>query len=180
MWIKILDQIKVKQVFLSPSEDGSFESLRAAAGNSPLSEWDNKPGTSTAVLLTDFQSETNWLLSLRRHQLLCHRGKFCSLYSFCGFCNYNFNHAYAIFHICFMNTPYMYLESFECNVNYLFNDKWGDCENSRVQPFNMTECTKEETENCDSTTKRLGWKKWYWKLNLSNWNQLLVFLSLFN
>ena len=52
------DQFKIT-VFPSPSADGSFEILRVAAGNNPLSEWDNKPGTSTVALLMDFQSETH-------------------------------------------------------------------------------------------------------------------------
>lgn len=57
--LKILDQLKIKQVFPSPLADGSFEILRVAVGNNPLSEWDNKSGTSTVALLRDFQSETN-------------------------------------------------------------------------------------------------------------------------
>ena len=56
--LQILDQLKIK-VFPSPSADGSFGILRVAAGNNPLSEWDNKPGTLTVALLRDFQSETN-------------------------------------------------------------------------------------------------------------------------
>lgn len=36
---------------------------------------------------------------------------------------------------------------------------------------------EEETENCDGMTRKLGWKKWHWKLNLSNGNQLLESIS---
>lgn len=68
-------QFKRKQVFPSPSADGSFEILPNAAGNSPPSEWDNKPGTSTVAPLRDFQSETNRLRLLQFQIFVSHQGR---------------------------------------------------------------------------------------------------------
>ena len=50
-------ELEMRSMFHSPSADGSFEILQAVAGNNLLSEWDNKPRTSTAEPLRDFQSE---------------------------------------------------------------------------------------------------------------------------
>ena len=68
-------ELEMRSMFHSPSADGSFEILQAVAGNNLLSEWDNKPRTSTAEPLRDFQSEKKCQLLLRLWIFAYHQGR---------------------------------------------------------------------------------------------------------